>query len=60
MPELSSPAGWYGTVDDFLQGPASAIRDELRKFVSALVLPVGDPQLLIVSQRVVYEQESKN
>lgn len=38
-------AGWSGTIGSFLAEPESRIRDELRGFVSALVLPVGDAQV---------------
>jgi hypothetical protein len=46
MLDVSEGAGWHGTVDTFLASSTSGIRDGLRQFVSALVLPVSDPQLV--------------
>ena len=45
MEYLDKPAGWFGTVDEFIAESNSRIRDDLRGFVSALTLPVEDPQL---------------
>lgn len=49
---LNTPAGWYGTIGDFLAQPDSGIRDDLRNRVSALILPVGEPQLQAWSDSV--------
>ncbi len=44
MIEYDTPAGWYGTIDAFMEKRESEVRKDLRAFVSALVLPVEDPQ----------------
>ncbi len=45
MIEYDTPAGWYGTIGAFLEKPESGIREELRSFVSAFMLPIGAPQI---------------
>ena len=44
MDDSDAGAGWFGTIDEFLKTTTAGVREELRGFVSALVLPVGDEQ----------------
>ncbi len=45
MITYDNPAGWFGTMKAFLDASEGVIRDDLRGFVSALVLPIGESQL---------------
>ena len=44
MQSSDVPAGWYGTIDSFLVQPELGIREDLRGFVSALILPASASQ----------------
>jgi len=44
MQSTDLPAGWYGTIDKFLDQTGAAIREDLRGFVSALILPASESQ----------------